>query len=49
MNGYPNMTEIKIGIECEYYLKYTNWIKVLAKENTLDYLIFVNHDYETDE
>ena len=46
---YKDEIEIKIGLECEYYPKYTNWLKEFAKENKLDYLIFGNHYYETDE
>lgn len=46
---YKDQIEIKIGLECEYYPKYQNWLKEFAKENQLDYLIFGNHYYETDE
>ena len=46
---YANQISIKIGLECEYYPKYTNWLKEFAKENKLDYLIFGNHYHETDE
>ena len=30
---YKDQIEIKIGLECEYYPKYTNWLKEFAKEN----------------
>lgn len=46
---YKDKIEIKIGLECEYYPKYTNWLREFAKENKLDYLIFGNHYHETDE
>ena len=46
---YKDQIEIKIGLECEYYPKYTEWLKEFAKENKLDYLIFGNHYHETDE
>ena len=46
---YKDKIEIKIGLECEYYPKYMDWLKSLAKEYKLDYLIFGNHYYQSDE
>ena len=46
---YKDQIEIKIGLECEYYPKYMEWLKSFAKEYRLDYLIFGNHYYESDE
>ena len=46
---YKDQIEIKIGLECEYYPKYMDWLKRFVKENDIDYLIFGNHYHETDE
>lgn len=46
---YKDQIEIKIGLECEYYPKYMDWLKEFIKENKIDYVIFGNHYYDTDE
>ena len=46
---YKDKIDIKIGLECEYYPRYINWLKDLAKEYKLDYLILGHHYVETDE
>ncbi len=46
---YKDQIDIKIGLECEYYPRYMNWLKDLVKEYNLDYLILGHHYYETDE
>ncbi len=46
---YKNQISIKIGLECEYFPKYMPWLKELLKEYHLDYIIFGNHYYKTDE
>lgn len=46
---YKDQIEIKIGLECEYFPRYMEWMKEFTKKNHLDYLIFGNHYYETDE
>lgn len=46
---YKDRISIKIGLECEYFPEYLYWLKEKAKEYQLDYLIFGNHHYHTDE
>ena len=46
---YKDQIDIKIGLECEYYPRYMNWLKDLVKEYNLDYLILGHHYVETDE
>ena len=40
---------IKIGLECEYFPEYIHWLKGIIKEYKLDYIIFGNHHFHTDE
>ena len=47
--AYKDQIAIKIGLECEYYPKYMPWLKAFVKEKKLDYIIFGNHYYKTDE
>lgn len=46
---YEDQISIKIGLECEYFPKYMPWLKEFVKEKKLDYIIFGNHYYKTDE
>lgn len=46
---YKDQISIKIGLECEYFPKYMDWLKELIKKYQLDYVIFGNHYYKTDE
>lgn len=46
---YKNQISIKIGLECEYFPKYMDWLKQFIVEKKLDYIIFGNHYYKTDE
>lgn len=46
---YKNKISIKIGLECEYFPDYIHWLKNIIKEYQLDYIIFGNHHFHTDE
>lgn len=46
---YKDQISIKIGLECEYYERYMPWLTQFIEEKKLDYIIFGNHYYETDE
>ena len=46
---YKNQISIKIGLECEYFPEYIHWLKGIIKEYKLDYIIFGNHHFHTDE
>lgn len=46
---YKEQIDIKLGLECEYFDEYIPWLKEITEEYKLDYLIFGNHFYKTDE
>ena len=46
---YQDQISIKIGLECEYFPKYMNWLKQILKDYPIDYIILGNHFDETDE
>ena len=46
---YEGQLEIKIGLECEYYPAMRSWLSELKEAFGLDYLIFGNHHYPSDE
>jgi len=46
---YKNQISIKIGLECEYFPEYMHWLKGIIQEYRLDYIIFGNHHFHTDE
>ena len=46
---YRDKIDIKLGLECEYFPDYIPWLKEQVKAYRLDYLIFGNHFYHTDE
>ncbi|MBQ7823528.1 MAG: histidinol-phosphatase [Bacteroidaceae bacterium] len=46
---YKDRISIKIGLECEYFENYITWLKEIVRKYDLDYIIFGNHFYKTDE
>lgn len=46
---YRSQIEIKIGLECEYFPKYMEWLKKFKEEKQLDYIILGNHFDQSDE
>ncbi|WP_175630219.1 histidinol-phosphatase [Bacteroides acidifaciens] len=46
---YKDQISLKIGLECEYFPDYIGWLKEVIKEYRLDYIIFGNHHFHTDE
>lgn len=48
-NKYKDQIDIKIGLECEYFPDYIHWLKEQIKTYQLDYILFGNHHYHTDE
>ena len=46
---YKDQIQIKIGLECEYYPMYMDWLENFVKDQQIDYIIFGNHYQQTDE
>ena len=46
---YKDRIKIHLGLECEYFPEYIHWLKELIKEYKLDFIIFGNHHFHTDE
>lgn len=46
---YKNQIKIKLGLECEYFPEYMHWLKELIREYKVDYIIFGNHHFYSDE
>lgn len=46
---YNGLISIKLGLECEYFDEYIPWLKETIEKEQLDYIIFGNHFYKTDE
>ena len=46
---YKDQIEVKIGLECEYFPKYMDWLKQTIKDYDLDYIILGNHFQGSDE
>lgn len=46
---YNDQISIKAGLECEYFEDYIPWLKETIEKEKLDYIIFGNHFYKTDE
>lgn len=46
---YKDQISIKIGLEAEYFPAYMGWLETFVKEKKLDYVIFGNHFYQSDE
>lgn len=45
---YKDKISIKLGLECEYFPKYTPWLKEKIKEHDIDYII-LGHHFSVDE
>ena len=46
---YKSEINIRLGLECEYFPEYMNWLKEFKEEKEIDYLIFGNHFNNSDE
>lgn len=46
---YAGQIQIPLGLECEYFPDHIDWLRAAAKEHRLDYLLFGNHFYPSDE
>lgn len=46
---YREQIDIKIGLECEYFPEYIPWLKEQIKKYQLNYILFGNHHFHTDE
>ena len=46
---YKDQISIKIGLECEYFPGYMDWLKKLITDYKLDYIILGHHHYLSDE
>ena len=46
---YKGQIEIRLGLECEYFPAYINWLREFKEEQGLDYLILGNHFSPTDD
>ncbi|MGN0335753.1 MAG: histidinol-phosphatase [Lachnospiraceae bacterium] len=46
---YRDQIRIRIGLECEYFPRYMDWLREFIKEKKLDYVIFGNHFDGSDE
>lgn len=46
---YSGQIVLKIGLECEYFPDYIYWLKNQIGRYKLDYVLFGNHFYHTDE
>jgi histidinol-phosphatase (PHP family) len=46
---YKAQIDIKIGLECEYFPDYMPWLKEQMAYYELDYVVFGNHYYRSDE
>ena len=46
---YKHRIRIRTGLECEYFETYIPWLKEVIREEKLDYILFGNHFYSTDE
>ena len=46
---YKDYISIKIGLECEYFEEYMPWLVDTINREKLDYIIFGNHYYKSDE
>lgn len=46
---YAGRIELRLGLECEYFEDYMPWLRDTIREYRLDYVIFGNHFYRTDE
>lgn len=46
---YKDQISIKLGLECEYFPEYMEWLLDFIKEEELDYILFGNHFKISDE
>lgn len=46
---YADRIRVLVGLECEYFPRYLDWLRDTARREQLDYLIFGNHFYGSDE
>lgn len=46
---YADRISIKIGLECEYFDEHSAWLKETVEAQRLDYLLFGNHFYRSEE
>lgn len=46
---YRDRISIRLGLECEYFETYIPWLQSMIREEGLDYVIFGNHFYGSDE
>lgn len=46
---YQDQISIKLGLEVEYFEAYMPWLISFLKQEPIDYIIFGNHYYKTDE
>lgn len=46
---YRDQISIKLGLEVEFFPQYMSWLRDFLKQEQLDYIIFGNHYYLTDE
>lgn len=46
---YADQISVKIGLECEYFPKYMNWLKQTLADYSIDYIILGNHYQKSDE
>ena len=46
---FAGRIELRLGLECEYFEDYMPWLRDTIREYRLDYVIFGNHFYRTDE
>lgn len=46
---YKDQIEIRLGMEAEYFPEYMDWMLDFCIENEIEYLVFGNHYYQSDE
>ena len=46
---YRNRLQIHLGLECEYFPEYMPWLKELIAAYEIEYVLFGNHYYHSDE
>lgn len=46
---YQDQISIRLGLECEYFPEYLNWLKQQLDEGIIEYAIFGNHFHLSDE
>ena len=46
---YKDQIEIHVGLECEYYPQMISWLSEIKEKYPLEYLLFGNHHYPSEE